>query len=247
MSSVKRIYALAVRSLKEILRDPISLVFLYAMPLCMLVLFYYIFSGLTEQFSMKYLAPSMVVFGQTFIALFMGSLMAGDRASSFITRLYTTEIRSYEFVLGYALAALPVSLSQTALFLLVAALIDFSFFSAGLFLCVLFGLVTALLYIAFGLLFGTVCTEKSVGGIASILVTLQSVLSGMWFPTEGMSEGFVNFMKILPFKNGTDLMMSVAEMNFSFSKVVQPALIVLAYALVVLVAAIFAYAKKMKR
>ena len=62
----------AKRCTKEILRDPLSLVFTIGLPLLMEVLFYFIFHNLTSQFEMCYLAPGIVVFSQTFLTLFIG-------------------------------------------------------------------------------------------------------------------------------------------------------------------------------
>ena len=51
---MKRSLIFASRNIKEILRDPLSLVFLLALPFIMLILFYYLFNGLTSQFEIKY-------------------------------------------------------------------------------------------------------------------------------------------------------------------------------------------------
>ena len=49
-----------------------------------------------------------------------------------------------------------------------------------------------------GILFGSICNERSVGGVTSIIISLQSLLSGIWFPIDEMSGGFITFMEILP-------------------------------------------------
>ena len=97
--SLSRIITLTKRDFKEILRDPLSLIFTLGMPLFMEILFYLIFHKLTPQFEMKYLAPGIVVFAQSFIALFVGLLIAIDRSTSFLTRLYVSNAKSHEFIL----------------------------------------------------------------------------------------------------------------------------------------------------
>ena len=139
-ASLRRIRALTGRSIREIIRDPLSLVFLLAMPMVMLVLFYAIFHKLTAQFEMPNLAPGIIVFSQAFLTLFTGLLISQDRGTAFLTRLYVTPARSYEFVLGYVLAMLPLSFVQSALFFLVAGAIEPSFFSD-----VTFSIMTTLL------------------------------------------------------------------------------------------------------
>ena len=111
-NSVSRIITLTKRNLKEILRDPISLVFIIGLPLVMEVLFYLIFHKYTSQFEMKYLAPGIVVFSQAFLTLFVGLLISLDRTTSFLTRLYVSKTKSYEFIISYAISLIPIVLVQ---------------------------------------------------------------------------------------------------------------------------------------
>ena len=247
-AAAKRIFTLTKRNLKEILRDPISLVFLLGMPLIMLILFYYIFHNLTSQFEMRYLAPGIIVFSQAFMALFVGLLMSLDRASAFLARLYVTPAASYEFILGYVLAMLPVSLVQSVLFFVTAGIIDPSFFSVNMIFGVLCSLITALLYIGFGILFGSVCNEKSVGGIASVAIAGQSVLSGMWFPLEGINKNVITVMNILPFRPASQFLQHIVSGTDNvFGDIVKPLLIVLAYTAVIFAAGVAVYSMKMKK
>ena len=243
----KRIVALTKRNLLEIVRDPLSLMFLIAMPLGMLVLFYFLFHRLTPQFEMRYLAPGIIVFSQAFLSLFVGLLISMDRASAFLTRLYVTPARSYEFVLGYTLAMIPVGLLQSALFFVVAGIIDPSFFSVHMLLGMACSLLTALLFIGSGILLGSLCGEKSIGGVSSIVIAGQSVLSGMWFPLEGLSRGMIAMMNALPFRPSAQFIQNmVLGSENRFDDIVKPFLTVLAYTVIVFVVAIFAYRQKMK-
>ncbi len=241
--SVSRIRTLCGRNLKEILRDPISLIFMIALPLLMEILFYFIFHKLTSQFEMKYLAPSIVVFSQSFLTLFTGLLIALDRSSSFLTRLYVSRARSFEFILGYALAVVPVAAIQSVLFFLVGGILDPSIFCVRMIPAALLSVVTSLLFIGFGILFGSLCNEKSIGGISSIVITGQSVLSGMWFPTEGLSGGVLAVMNVLPFKNA---LLTVQYMLNGEGGVWQPLLITLAYTIGIFAAAVLVFRSRMK-
>ncbi len=245
--SISRILVLTKRNLKEILRDPLSLIFTLGMPLFMEILFYLIFHSLTKQFEMKYLAPGIVVFAESFLSLFVGLLIALDRSTSFLTRLYVSKAKSYEFIFSYAIAMLPIVLVQSILFFLVGGIFDSSIFGVGMVLAILFSLITSLFFISIGILLGTVCSEKSIGGISSIVIAGQSVLSGMWFPVEGLNEGIITFMKILPFKNATILIQNmILGVNDSFNDFLLPLLIVLAYTVVSFVVAIILFKRKMK-
>ena len=245
--SLKRIGALTCRNLKEIARDPLSLALTFAMPLAMEILFYLAFHSAAPRFQMKYLAPGIVVFSQAFLTLFMGLLIALDRSSAFLTRLFVSKARSYEFILSYALSAMPIAFVQFILFLLVGGIIDPSIFSVGMLFALLLSILTAMTFVGLGVLFGCVCSEKSVGGVSSIVIAGQSVLSGMWFPLEGLPKGFVTFMDVLPFRNATMLVSNASSgAPLTFANYGQPALIVAAYTLVLFVAATLAFKSKMK-
>ena len=245
--SLSRIIILTKRDFKEILRDPLSLIFTLGMPLFMEILFYLIFHKLTPQFEMMYLAPGIVVFAQSFISLFVGLLIAMDRSTSFLTRLYVSNAKSYEFIFSYALSMIPIIFVQSLLFFLVGGIIDSSIFSINMIFAILISIVTSLLFIAIGILLGSLCNEKSIGGISSIVIAGQSVLSGMWFPIEGLSEVMITFMNILPFRNAIKLVQNTMNgINDVYKDFLIPLIIVLAYTIVSFVLAIVVFKRKMK-
>ena len=247
-NSLSRIVALSKRNAKEIVRDPLSLIFMIGLPLFMEILFYLLFHKLTDQFQMKYLAPGIVVFSQAFLALFTGQLIALDRSTSLLTRLYVSRAKPVEFILSYALPILPLTLLQSVLFFLVGGIFDTSLFGAGMLLAILFSLLTSLFYIAMGILFGALCTEKSIGGIASILVACQSLLSGMWFPIEGLGAGMLHLMNALPFRNATQLVQNAAlGFGDAWGDLFRPLLILLGYTLAAFVCAVLVFRRKMKQ
>lgn len=245
--SFMRILTLTGRNLKEIIRDPLSLVFTLGFPLLMEVLFYLIFHKMTSQFEMKYLAPGIVVFSQSFLTLFVGILLATDRNTSFLTRLYVSKAKSYEFVLAYGLAIVPLVAVQSVLFFLVGGIIDRSIFGVGMIFAILLSFVTSLFFIAIGILLGSIFNEKSVGGVSSIVIAGQSMLSGMWFPIGGLGKGILTFMNVLPFRNASMLVQNTVNgIQDLFKDFFLPLIILVAYTIVAFLAAILAFRAKMK-
>lgn len=242
---MKRSLIFASRNIKEILRDPLSLVFLLALPLVMLILFYYLFNGLTSQFEIKYFAPGIVVFSYSFITLFNGLLISMDRSSSFLVRLYSSPIKSWEFIFGYFISMVPISLVQSILFFGVASLLDSTFFSIYLLLGIVVSFLISTLFIGFGILFGSLCNEKSIGGISSIVIMCQSILSGMWFPTNAMNPTIIKIMDILPFKAATSLLQKVCMGDFN--NILKYIINILIYIIIIYSVGIFVYSKKMKK
>ena len=100
-------------------------------------------------------------------------------------------------------------------------------------IAILLSLVSSLFFIAIGILIGTLCDEKSIGGVSSIIICGQSLLSGMWFPIEGLNKGMITFMNCLPFRNATTIIQLLFnDINNIFLDFVLPLIIVLAYTIV---------------
>ena len=245
--SLSRIFTLTKRNVKEILRDPLSIIFTFGFPLLLEIVFYAIFHKLTDQFQMKYLAPGIVVFAQAFLTLFSGLLISLDKNTSFLTRLYVSKAKSYEFIFGYAFSVFPLSLVQAIFFYLVGGIIDPTIFGVGMIYSILLAGLTSLFFIAFGIMFGSICNEKSIGGVSSIIICGQSVLSGMWFPLDALSGTVKTIMECLPFRNSHLLVQNaLLGINNVMDDFLKPFLIVLGYIIVAFVAAILVFRSKMK-
>ena len=243
---IKRIFVLTKRNLLEIIRDPLALVFILGLPLLMEVLFYSIFHKYTIQFEMKYLAPGIVVFSQTFLTLFIGQIISLDRNTSFLTRLYVSKATSFDFILSYVVSLIPIAILQTLLFYTVGIFIDKSLLSINICYSIILSIITSLLFLGLGVLFGSSCSEKSVGGVSSIVISCHSVLSGMWFPVDGLSGFMLDLMNILPFKNATILIQNSLNGNFGFNEFIKPLLIVSIYIIIVYLISIMLFKNKMK-
>ena len=205
MKQFRKTAVLAQRTLKEMLRDPLTLFFGLAFPILILLLLSLIQSHIpVDMFRIEQLAPGIVVFGQSFLSLFGALLIARDRSTSFLMRLYAAPVTGLSFLLGYLLPLLPLALMQGAAVYAVALLL-------GLPICwalvpaLLAGLVCSLLFIAIGLLCGTVLNDKQVGGACGALLTnLTAWLSGIWFDISLLGDAFGSVARALPFYHAVE-------------------------------------------
>ena len=123
-----RVFAFSKRCAKEILRDPLNLIFGIGFPVVLLLLLSAIQANIpVDLFEIKTLAPGISVFGLSFITLFSATLVAKDRESSFLQRLYTTPLKASDFILGYMLPMIPMALAQSAVCYSVAVLFGLPF------------------------------------------------------------------------------------------------------------------------
>ncbi len=196
----------AGRCIKEIARDILSAIFCIAFPVIMLFTFAAInhfSSGMTPMFELATLTPSICCFSYTFVMLFMALLVSKDRSTSLLSRLYVSPLSSADYLIGYAAAGMLIALLQTAVCFmcgcLVALFIGADYLSiGGIALCFVTLLPTVLFYIALGMIFGSLFSDKAAPGICSIIISGGSMLSGAWMPLEQMGE-FEAFCRLLPF------------------------------------------------
>lgn len=239
----------ARRNRKEIIRDPISVFFGVIFPILLLLLLTVIDRSLPDEAQMVLfrpatLAPGIAVFSLSFIALFAAMLIAKDRGSSFILRLYTSPLTGRDFILGYLLPLLPLALVQM-LACYAAALVLGLHFTWNIFLAMAVSLPIALVHIAIGMLCGMLLSEKAVGGICGALLTNVSAwLSGIWFSLDLIGGAFRKIAYLLPFANAVDA--GRAALAGDYGALWGTLWIVLAWALVLLLTAIAVFARKMK-
>ena len=194
------------RTAKEILRDPLNIFFGLGFPLILLLLLSAIQRNIpVSLFTLESLAPGIAVFGHAFLTLFAATLIARDRAGSFLARLYTTPMTAPDYILGYTLPLVPIALGQSAVTYGAAALLGLRV-SAGILWAALAGLPAALFFIGLGLLCGTVFTDRQVGGLCGALLTnLTAWLSGIWFDVDLVGGWFRQLAEALPFLHAVEL------------------------------------------
>lgn len=234
------------RVAKEILRDPMTLFFGLAFPLVLLFLLSAIQANIpVALFEIQHLAPGIAVFGLSFITLFSATLLSRDRSSALLQRLYTTPMTPADFLLGYTLPFLPMALAQTAVCYMAALPMGLKP-TVNIVYAVVLMIPTAILYIALGLLFGSVLRDKQVGGICGALLTNVSAwLSGIWFDLELVGGVFSKVAHMLPFVHAVKAARAV--LNGDFAGLFPSLFWVMGYGAAVLALAIFLFFRQMKK
>lgn len=241
-----RMLSYSLRTAKEILRDPLNLGFGLGFPLVLLFLLSAIQANIpVSLFELEMLTPGLTVFGLAFMTLFSAALIAKDRSSSLLQRLYTTPLRPADYILGYMLPVLPISAAQCVLCYLAAACLGLKL-TVNVLWAVLLLIPAEIFFIALGLLCGSVLTDKQVGGICGALLTnLTAWLSGVWFDLDLVGGAFKAIAYALPFVHAVEMERAVLAGNFG---AVWPHLLwVLAYGAVALAAAVLLFLRQMRK
>ncbi len=239
-------WTFAVRNAKEILRDPLNLAFGLGFPLVLLLLLSAIQANIpVPMFEIQHLTPGITVFGLSFMTLFSATVIAKDRGSSLLQRLYTTPLTPTDFILGYTLPMLPIAVAQCGICYLAALLLGLDG-TVNIVYAVLCILPVSALYIALGLLCGSGLTDKQVGGVCGALLTnLSAWLSGIWFDLDLVGDTFKRVAYALPFVHAVEL--ERAALSGDFAAVLPHMVWVLGYAAVTLALAVWLFLRQMKR
>ena len=237
-----RMINFAKRNFKELVRDPLSLIFEILLPLFLLCIFQQ-FNIPSESFLLKNFTPGIVIFGFSFITLFSATLISKDRGTSLLIRLGTSPMRPSDYILGYVLSIIPIILIQDVLFFTLAVILGLEF-SINIIYAILVSIIISLFFISLGILIGSLVSEKATGGIGSIVVQLVCFTSGMYFPKEISGKVFAFICEILPFESCLNIIKGVLNNDLSIISL-SNIIIFSVYTVITLILTIIVFNKKM--
>lgn len=237
-----RILNFAKRNFKEIIRDPLSIIFAVLLPLFLLFIFQQI-NIPNESYELQNFTPGIIVFGFSFITLFTAMLIAKDRTTSLLIRLAISPMKPIEYILGYMLSIIPIIIIQNLLFFILAIILGLNF-SINMIWAILISLLIAILFIAIGIIVGSIFTEKASSGISSIIVQLVCFTSGMYFPKELLGDTFSKVCEILPFESCVTIIKGIMNNNIEIIST-KNIIVFSIYTILILVISIIIFRKKM--
>lgn len=243
-----RMFLFAKRNIKEILRDPINLFFGLGFPLVLLALLSIINSAIPPEakntmFQINNLAPGLTMFGSVFIALFAGMLLSKDRTSSFLMRLFTSPMTATDFILGYTLPMIVMTIVQATITLLVAGFLGLDI-NINILFAIIMTALTSLLFVGTGLFFGSILNDKAVGGVCGALLTnVAGWLSGVFIPIDLIGGAFKTITNILPFYHSVEAIR--ISLSGNFNNLLPHLLVVIGYTIVIFIFAIIIFNRKM--
>jgi len=236
------------RNLKEIIRDPVNLFFALVFPLILLALFSVINSAIpadagNTMYEIGNIAPGIATFGLVFMCLFSGMLISKDRETSFLTRLFTSPMTPFDFIAGYTLPVIVLSVVQSVITFIVSLFLGLHF-TAGILLAVALAIPLSILYVGLGLLLGSFLNDKAVGGICGGMITnIAGWLSGVWIPLDLIGGAFKTTAEIFPFYHSVEA--AKAAIGGNYGAILPHLAVVLGYAAVIYALAVVVFRYKM--
>ena len=245
--------AFAGRNLKELLRDPISYIFCLGLPLLMLLLMTVVNQGIPAQsqmviFDIDHLGPGIAVFSLTFVMLFSCLQVSKDRAGAFLIRLYASPMTAFDYIAGYSLPLLAVALGQGMITFassaVIGAVLGTPLQPGNMLLSLLTLLPSAVLFMGFGMLFGSLLNDKAAPPVTSVLITVSALVGGIWMDVDMLGGALRDICAVLPFYHAVQA--SRAAMLGNTSGILLPLGVVSLYAAAVYTLAVIAFHRKMK-
>lgn len=237
-----RTVVFGIRTAKEILRDPLSVIFGAGFPIVLLAMLSMIQRSIpVPLFEPEQLAPGIAVFSLAFLCLFTASLVAKDRAGCLLMRLRTTRMTAANFILGYTVPMLPIAFLQLTVTYGVALILGLSW-SPRILAAIAAAFPIAIFHISLGVLCGCCLQERQVGGLCGALLTNVSAwLSGAWFDVKLVGGAFESLAYSLPFVNAVDCGRNILDGKWETQALLIPCI----YAAAALLAAVVVARKRL--
>ncbi|OFY64056.1 MAG: hypothetical protein A2V64_11335 [Bacteroidetes bacterium RBG_13_43_22] len=240
-----KLFSLATRNLKEVYRDPASIILGLALPVTLLILFSSIYKRVQlPMFSPQWMTPGVIVFSYAFLIMFLSVLLTRDRESSFLTRLFTTPLSPSDFIIAYLIPFIPLALVQTVICLIAGAIMGASFVNIFLSLVIFF--LVFMICASTGMIMGALLSITQVTAFGSVLVTAIGLFCGAWTPLKEMGGIFETVGYALPFAHAVDALKYLLS-GASFSDVLINFYWVLVYSIILVLFAILSFRWKMKQ
>lgn len=228
------------RNALEILRDPLSYIFALGFPVVMLVIMTIVNGSIPKEagmeiFSLQNLAPGIVVFGYTFVMLFTTILTSKDRCGAFLQRLYAAPVSSSAYLAGYILPVLVLGLGQAVIAYAASEILALVFGEEllpvpGMVLSLILLLPALLLFISFGLLLGGLFSDKAGPPLSSVVISVASILGGVWMDVEGLGGTLYDVARWLPFLPATELARAAVKGEAEWAEMIAKLMITIIWA-----------------
>lgn len=258
---MKRSFVFTKRNLKELLRDPLSYKFCLGFPLIMLGIMTAVDSIIPAEagmtlFKIDNLTPGIAVFGLSFIMLFATLTVSKDRNSAFLTRLFTSPMTAFDFIIGYTVPFLIIAAGQTFITYISGNVIGIingngtfterSFDPINALLSCISLIPCLIFFIGLGIFFGALLSDKSAPPCSSITISLCGILGGIWMDVANIPDGnfFGTVCRVLPFSHYVDVSRKLLCGNTE--DILIPIIIGLAWAAASFILAITVFNAKMR-
>jgi ABC-2 type transport system permease protein len=162
--------------------------------------------------------PGIAVYGLMILIATAAEIIAADREKGFLSRMFTTPAKPWDFVLGYSLPFIPVLIVSTLIYLGVGMGLGLTIVGNLGYAFLIFFLI-GLCAIGIGMIVGSLIKSESQAGISWLFIVPMAMISGAWFTVDRMPSVLRSIAGVLPFVHAIDASRAVVN-GSSFSAIV---------------------------
>ncbi|MGB5925881.1 MAG: ABC transporter permease [Dehalococcoidia bacterium] len=170
-----------------------------------------------KNMAVNFYFPGIAVYGFMILISTAAGIIAGDREKGFLSRMFTTPARPWDFILGYSLPFIPVLIVSALVYLGVGMALGLTVVGNLGHVFLIFFLI-GLCAIGIGMIVGSLVKSESQTGISWIFIVPMAMISGAWFTVDRMPSAVRSVAEALPFIHAIDASRSVLN-GASFSAI----------------------------
>jgi ABC-2 type transport system permease protein len=214
------VYIMWLRQLKRYFRSKPRMIGSLGQPLIFLLAFGFGFGRIYSQAGkgdyLQFLAPGVICMGVLFTAVFTGIEIIWDRQFGFLKETLVAPVPRLHIMIGRTLGGATVALFQGLIVLALAVLFGYRPSLSALPLALLFMILIAVLFTAFGTALASQMDDmQSFPLFMNFLVMPLFFLSGAMFPLAGLPPGMAVMTALNPLSYGVDgLRTALGDVSF---------------------------------
>ena len=193
--------------------------------------------------AVNFYAPGIAVYGLMILISTAAGIIAGDRERGFLSRMFTTPAKPWDFILGYSLPFIPVLIISTLIYLGVGIALGLTIVGNLGHAFLVFFLI-GLCSIGIGMIVGSLVKSESQTGISWLFIVPMAMLSGAWFTVDRMPSALKSIAGVLPFIHAIDASRAVLN-GSSFSAIILDIYWLVGWAVVLFMAGIMLFRRTM--
>ena len=170
-----------------------------------------------EHPAVNFYFPGIAVYGLMILISTAAGIIAGDREKGFLSRMFTTPAKPWDFILGYSLPFIPVLIVSTLIYLGVGMALGLTVVG-NLGHAFLIFFLTGLCSVGMGMIVGSLVKSESQTGISWIFIVPMAMISGAYFTVDRMPSAVKSVARALPFIHAIDASRAVLN-GSSFSAI----------------------------
>ena len=156
-----------------------------------------------KNMAVNFYFPGIAVYGLMILISTAAGIIAGDREKGFLSRMFTTPARPWDFILGYSLPFIPVLIVSTLIYLGVGMGLGLTIVGNLGYAFLIFFLI-GLCAIGIGMIVGSLVKSESQAGISWLFIVPAAMISGAWFTVDRMPSALKSIAGALPFIHAID-------------------------------------------